>query len=464
MPSLTASVVRSCVCRWLACVAASCAVVAPSLAGAAAPSSADDLRKQLVTAKAQGSVTSAVEACTALFRLDTEDGVDAVADVGLTKDWPEIENFILNYVQLELKPGPALTRVCHLARKHKEVPVRVIFTLALAVRNEPEAYKAVLESLFDPIEAVSKSALEALRRRDEIAPVDHLIQALAHHEARGPAGANLCYETRTLLTELTGKDLELAQDWKTYWDTHKDGFQRPPKANRGTPAEEQARTKVKGKGPAFFQHEVVAPRIVFVLDVSDSMAIRDPLPEEPDPEAEKAKKGGRTGVKGKDEEKKEKPKQEDIPESRQRLARVKKELIQVLSELPETVHFNIVTFNHKIGRFKPGGLLPADARTKQEAIQFVQGFSPDGLTHTDEALEAAFDIQEVSTIYLLSDGAPRKGDTLLPFEPIWDWIQVNNRFRRIKINTIGFEQEGANLKKFLRRVAFLTRGDYTELK
>ncbi len=447
-------------------VAAAAALVAcwPGFAAQAAEGSAGELKKQLLAAKTQGSVTGAIDACTALFDLDTADGVDVLADVGLTRDWPEIESFILNYVESTMKPGAALTHICHLANKHAALQVRITFTLALATRNEEEAYKAVLQSLYDALEPVVKSALEALRRRDELTAVVHLIDALAYHEQKGPAGASLVFETRTLLTELTAKDFELAQDWRTFWTSHESGFKRPPKPKGKRTADDESRTKVAGKGPRFFEQEIVAPRIIFLLDVSGSMSKKDPLPEEPLAEGEKEGKGPRTGVSGKKKEKPPEPKQEDIPLSRMRLKRVQQELIQVLHDLPEYVHFNIITFNHKIGHFKESGLVPASAATKQSAITYVQDFAPEGETHTDEALQAAFDIQEVNTIYLLSDGAPRRGDKPLPFEPIWDWVKINNRFRRIKINTIGFEQEGDNLKKFLKRVALLTRGNYTELK
>jgi hypothetical protein len=52
----------------------------------------------------------------------------------------------------------------------------------------------------------------------------------------------------------------------------------------------------------------------------------------------------------------------------------------------------------------------------------------------------------------------------LPHEPILDWIQEANRFSRVRIHTIGFEQAGATMRKFMKAIAKQNHGEYVELR
>ena len=160
---------------------------------------------------------------------------------------------------------------------------------------------------------------------------------------------------------------------------------------------------------------------------------------------------------------KKKPRQEEIPDSRMRLWRVQNELMKVIDKLPSDTHFNIITFNHEIGYFRQG-LVPASRTNKMRAIQFVRDFAPEGETYTDEALKAALDIPGVNAIFLLSDGAPRRNDRLLDTEQILDWVDRENRFRRVRINTVAFEQGGRSMKRFMKSLALRNNGKYKGLR
>jgi hypothetical protein len=110
------------------------------------------------------------------------------------------------------------------------------------------------------------------------------------------------------------------------------------------------------------------------------------------------------------------------------------------------------------------GLVSASSRRKKEAIQYVRKFSAEGETWTDHALREAFGAPNLKAIFLLSDGAPRRDNQLLDTQPILQWVREANRFRRIRLNTVGFEQAGKKLRAFMRNLALQNNGEYIELR
>ena len=67
-------------------------------------------------------------------------------------------------------------------------------------------------------------------------------------------------------------------------------------------------------------------------------------------------------------------------------------------------------------------------------------------------------------IFLLADGAPRGDNQLQETQPILQWVREANRFRRIRINTVGFAQAGKNLRNFMGELARQNNGEYIELR
>ena len=125
--------------------------------------------------------------------------------------------------------------------------------------------------------------------------------------------------------------------------------------------------------------------------------------------------------------------------------------------------FNIITFNHEIKSLAQG-LKKATSRNKREAINYVKNFQAQGETWTDHALREAFSASNLRAIFLLSDGAPRRDNTLLETGPILQWVREANRFRRVRLNTVGFAQAGKSLRAFMRSLAKQNNGEYIELK
>lgn len=436
------------------------------LAALALPAFAESVsqaRSRLAAAIQKKSFPEATSAVDSLIEMETPDAMEAMISVGLKGDYYGLEQYIGGRI-LNLPEGEAFERVCELASESPDSKARVLLTLVLGERKDGSANKAVIQNLFDKDDGVVLAALEKLVKKDDIQVIGHLIEALAHREKLGELDGIIAYEIRKLLLQLTHEDIVRVADWRNWWEPRKENFQRP---DAKAPTKERV-TSVHKEPPVFFGTEVPAEKIVFLLDVSLSMAIRDPAPEEiEDPKGEGQGQGGTSVPKPKEEEEGEDPSEEpvptDIPVSRERLHRVKAELIQTIERLPEKTQFTIIIFNHQIQAFSED-LLPATDRNKQKAIEFVQGMQPDGETWTDHALVRAFETPGLRAIFLLSDGAPRRNEVLLPTEPILQWVAEANRFARVRIHTVGFEQAGKSMRKFLRAIAFKNNGKYTELR
>ena len=98
--------------------------------------------------------------------------------------------------------------------------------------------------------------------------------------------------------------------------------------------------------------------------------------------------------------------------------------------------------------------------------------SASGVTKTDKALEKAFEVKGANTFYLLSDGSPTYDDgKVLPdkaktpegpsLQKILEMVRDKNKFRRVKIFTLGFV--GAN-RRFMQDLADQNYGKYRDIK
>ncbi|RTZ89346.1 MAG: hypothetical protein DSY81_00965 [Bacillota bacterium] len=408
---------------------------------------------QLASAIQQDRFDEASRAVDALILDGSKKAIEAVVQIGLGGNSYAIERYIGSKL-VGLKPGAGFERVCQLATRDKRISARVILTLVLSSRPERDAYTAVLTNLYDSEDAVALTAIEALAKKDDLGAVDHLIEALARQEKVGRSGTLLAYEIRKCLLKLVGEDFRVAADWRNFWAPRKKDYVRPDPSER-----KEGMTSVRRDPPAFFGMEVAAKNVLFLLDVSGSMEVVDDLPEDP---GDAPGGGGGTDVGNPDGS----PKPTPTPaqqESRQRIRRVQNELIRTIEKLPGDVRFNIITFNHEVHAMSKN-LVLASARRKREAIQYVRKFNAQGETWTDHALREAFGAANLKAIFLLSDGAPRRDNKLLDTVPILRWVREANRFRRIRVNTVGFEQAGRKLRVFMRSLAVQNNGQYIELR
>jgi hypothetical protein len=252
------------------------------------------------------------------------------------------------------------------------------------------------------------------------------------------------------LEALTGVELEDAVDWKNFWEAQKKGLSAPARAT-------ESKT-VAFRRDSFFSVTVDSDRVLFVIDVSGSMSVRDPPLETP------AGSSGKTVVVGRP-----RPSQVDpssLPLSRERMTRVKEELIRVVQGLRPQVSFGILSFNHELRPLWPGGgLKSATSTNKTAAVNWVRSLRPNGATRTDLAIRDALTIPEVDTIFLLTDGAPKnEKNQRLPIEPILALARQLNRFVKARIHTISFQQiRDTRMRTFVTQLAQQNDGEPTWL-
>ncbi len=343
--------------------------------------------------------------------------------------------------------------VLKLARTHDTYQVRVILAAVLAAYGDDASFDVLCEMVGDRVPAVKLAAIEWLLKKRDARAIGAFIKELAKWGRRGGVVAG---DLRQALHTLTGQYFSNATDWKKWWNINKASFN--PATVKHAQRRGHGHTSVLT--PKFFGHEIVSKKILFVLDMSGSMRVRDePIEERDDGTIVRG-----TKVVDPKKKKAEEQKKKELPLQRERLYRVQQELIRTIDTLsPDTV-FTVMAFNHKIKVLsdKPRA---ATASFKKNAKAFAKSFRPEGETWTDSALKRAFEMKNrIDTIYLLSDGAPRRKNKLLPVEPIYELVRTANRFHKIKIYTVGFVQAGRSMRRFLYTLASQNYGEYRGLK
>ncbi|MCH2102162.1 MAG: VWA domain-containing protein, partial [Planctomycetes bacterium] len=283
---------------------------------------------------------------------------------------------------------------------------------ALALKPGPGAVEQLTTLLGDdylPVRLESARSLGAVRRADAL---EVLIQNV-EHESR--LTADLVQRT---LAALTDQDFgPTVSTWTRWWNDHRENFTMPSAEvvavrliDLRKPVESEERT-----GASFWGMPIVSRRVVFVLDTSGSMN-------------QKFGQAARYGAKG-----------------ATRLSAAKAQLIGALQMLPEGTLFNIITFDTRGDRWKDEMTVLGDT-TRSEASQWVTALGTRGATNVFDALEKAFALENMDTLYLLSDGQPAGGkidDPLLLRHEVHAW----NATRRIPIHTISLGGDVALLRR-----------------
>jgi hypothetical protein len=369
----------------------------------------------------------------------------------------------------------AKSAIAQHSRSASDFKMRIILLESLATRTGSIVISALIKAIDDSKEEVAYTAVRALgekRSESAIEPLVVLMEKLAKKKETG----RLYNDARIALEKITGKTgLEEAQDWRNWYEAYKAGI--VPGGTKESP--DTSRTPARGevKTVSFFGLTIDSRRIVFIIDVSGSMLEKDPPPDNWVPDKELGQKGGtrlredeEAALKKKREEELEKMKK-DWEKERQRIYRVKKELIRVIDALSPSVRFNIISFSDQISVWK-NGLQSATAANKTNAKEWVEKWQAEGLTWTDDALKEALKDKEADTIVLLSDGAPTHlggegreewgghQDSKAIIESIYKWVAENNKFRKVTIHTLGFRQ--ANFE-FMKKLAEDNNGIFREI-
>jgi len=359
------------------------------------------------------------------------------------------------------------------AVKNPNFKTRIILQgVCFQLREDPRAFEALAAGLKDPSRPVALTAVRWLRDAKDLRAVGPLIDALALNEK--VREGRIVHDINAALRQITKADLKNSVDWKNFWDSHKD---LPPEK-----LQQQAtigKTQRKGTQVAppvkFFDIPLNSKRVLFIIDVSGSMEKRDPVPPEPKapPKPEPAPNGKTTVRKVEKTETRKgapgeggKKEDEEPPEERERMHRVKEELIRTIRALDADVYFTIESFDNEIAFLNdPPALIPATPDNKKKAESWVKTLRPRGETWTDTAFEKGLGrVKDVDTVILLSDGQPYRNKKQIPQAQVRKEVKTLNRFVKARINTVGFKQEGDNLRQFLSDLAKDHDGEFMQLK
>jgi hypothetical protein len=327
-----------------------------------------------------------------------------------------------------------------LLEKEKDPTVKGKVIAALAAVKDHELTGWLLDdALADEswqVRSRAMAALSTLRSREAI-PV--LIARLDTIEGRERTD---CGES---LKSLTGMDFHgNAELWKRWWADNQDSFE-VPKLTDDSEASVAAEEFI---GVTFFGIRTDSRRVLFVLDLSGSMNFAMVPRDNPDDDPAK-------------------PYDEPQDDEPSRLAVAKTELLRALSGIEEGSVFNLVMYASDVWTWKDD-LVEMEEETRPQVAAYLKNLEAVGATNLYSALEVALDlagagadekweVPEIDTIFVLSDGRPSVGLSTDPDE-ILALVKERNEAAGITIHTIGLS--GAQDAYLLRSLAEQNGGTY----
>lgn len=429
--------------------------------GDALPTSLSALARDLRLAMKSGLVDKANALVDSLAQLGSPEAYETIMREAFTGELYAVEQHAGAIVASSTAPAvrAKVFRNCD-SKTNPNFKSRIIhLAVAAAMADDPGALRAIHAALRDPSRPVMFAALYWTRKLNRKESLEPLVAALQEREKKPDDRAY--HDLLKTLRAISGANLQVAVDWKNFLKGQAEGAP-PPVSRKDSPTAIYRR-------PTFFSVDVDSDSVVFVIDISQSMLIRDPPPPPPPgrgstTSGEEEHRGKTVVVKKK--EKKVEGKPAEPPLNRERLFRVKEELVRVLNALPEKTRFGVMSFNHEIAWIDGSKTLrAATAANKSAAIDWVKALAANGATRTDLALEDSLSLSDVDTVYLLTDGAPRDlGNQRIETGPILARTKEANRFLRARIHTISFAQIGdTRMKYFVQHLAGQNDGSCTLL-
>ncbi|MBN1420406.1 MAG: HEAT repeat domain-containing protein [Planctomycetes bacterium] len=324
------------------------------------------------------------------------------------------------------------------ALKSKAWEVRCIAVDILGKAKDPKLIRTIGRMFADPqwrVRAAVTRALGFIEKEESVLALIQGLQTETYNRVRD--------DIADTLARLTGKDLGVSGlDWESWWKTHRSEIEI-----RRRTAEEMAKIKSEQSDAltgVYYGLRVVSDFCSFVFDRSASMS--EPYDVSASRVGAEGKRAGSTDAPAVD-------KKGGAGRRTVKLMKIevaKAELRKVLRGMRNGVRFNLIPFN-SVYRTWREALVPKDPRILEDAIGFVDGLQPMGMTNVYDTIVRAMSDREVDTIYFLSDGAPTAGTILDPKE-IQRRIRELNRLKRIRIHTIGFHLK-PNEEELMRGLA-----------
>ncbi|HVG94949.1 MAG TPA: VWA domain-containing protein [Planctomycetota bacterium] len=364
-----------------------------------------------------------------LGRLDAE--AQAAAIARLLSAWvrspgTDAEDRVRFVDAVERVPGPAAAAALREVSEDVRLDPRprVVALAARVDRGDEHTVADAIARLDDPAWSVEAAAIEALRVLHDREAVEPLIAFLGR-DGIGRLREDAHRALRSLTGEAHGPYRE---PWETWWREAKATFELPRRATatRALLAPRQ--------GVTFYGITTFSQRVVFVLDVSQSMTELSPAPGKRPPEA--------------------------------RIEAARRELAAAVAALDDSARLAVLTFEEGVRAFETA-IVAADRATRERAIAWARSQDPHGPTNLHAALEEAFRLAAggvaekvptagADTIFLLTDGEPTAGAVREP-DAIVAAVKRWHRASRVVVHCVGL---GSHDVALLAAIASATGGQY----
>ncbi len=405
-----------------------------------------ELQKRLFKAAQGGDLAIAEATIGELAALDTEEAAEALLESSVMIDaipnlQPRLSIGIHDAIAGGLKSfdddAARSFLLDQLTSKRTDWRAKVLLVEVAEDFASDEADAALVEALGakKQPEKVLLELCRAVGRRQVVRAVNPLIDLVDKFDKRRN---DIWIESRLALNAITGLDLESVDDWRRYWADDVEESFRP---ETGGYDRDSGSTVVLDDAPEFFGTEVLSKRIVIVIDISGSMEAVDPYTG-----------GTSDGIPGVGST------------ERMRIERAKQEMVRLVESLTPDIRFTLIKFSTQVSVWE-NELQSASESTKRKAVSWAKAITAEGVTNTGDALDRAFEIEgDPNLFFLISDGSPtdETGTPLMTdkLDEIHDAVAALNKFRKVRIDTIGFP--GANTS-FMSRLADENDGEFFPL-
>ena len=307
----------------------------------------------------------------------------------------------------QMAGSDAVVKECvRIATSSRSWEMRIAAIELLKKKHAEAARKALFSNAKHKSPHVRSAAYDALTYVRDKNVVEFLLSLLKKERGRAK------FDLADALADLTGFTWGVKHErWMSWWNRVKDEYPLPPK-----PKKIKARADDGYAG--YYGISVNSNRVAFVIDISGSMSAKV-----------------RTTT---------------------RLEEAKSNLVAAVRGFHVDVRFNIVAFDNVMEKWVDV-LNRATGKNKKSAIAWANELKPRGGTNVYGALMDAMDLDDVDTIFFLSDGAPSAGK-VTDTDEILRLIRSRNRFERIRIHTIGVQLRG-QMKEFMEKLAAENYGE-----
>ncbi|MFT7617248.1 MAG: hypothetical protein ACI97A_000882 [Planctomycetota bacterium] len=305
------------------------------------------------------------------------------------------------------KGDPEVVKSCiAIADSSRSWEMRLVAIELLREKHATAAKKALYKNATHDEALVRAAAYDALTYVREKEVVEYLLKLLKQDQSRSR------FDLADALADLTGFRWGVKHErWMNWWSKVRDEYPLPPKPKEKGPSSDDGYA-------GYYGISVKSNRLAFVIDISGSM-----------------------GAKVK---------------TSTRLEGAKSNLISAVKTFGVDTRFALIAFDNVLLEWKED-LTRATTANRKDAVAWAKKLQPRGGTNIHDALMAGLDLKKVDTIFFLSDGSPSAGP-VTNTDQILRLVREKNRFKRIRIHTIGVKLSG-QMKEFMAKLAAQNYGE-----